>query len=69
VTLIVSNIFKEYPEGISLAALIEKEQLEAPQYATISVNDEFVESGTFDKTILKEGDNIEFLYFIGGGHR
>ncbi len=23
--------------------------------------------GTFDKAVLKDGDSVEFLYFMGGG--
>lgn len=41
--------------------------METPQYVTVSVNDEFVQSGTFDTTVLKDGDEVEFLYFMGGG--
>ena len=28
---------------------------------------EFIETGTFDAHVLKEGDEVEFLYFMGGG--
>ncbi len=58
---------KEVADGLSVAALIEQENVETPQYVTVSVNEEFVEQGAFESTILKEGDEIEFLYFMGGG--
>ncbi len=58
---------KEYDEGITVAKLIEFENVETPQYVTVSVNEEFVDSGEFDTTVLKEGDEVEFLYFMGGG--
>ena len=58
---------KEYKEGLTVAELIEVEKIDNPLYVTVSVNEEFVESGTFDKTVLKDGDNVEFLYFMGGG--
>ena len=38
-----------------------------PDYVTVTVNDEFVESTDFATTALKENDVIEFLYFMGGG--
>lgn len=66
-TIIVAGDKKEYADGASLAALIEKEDIESPQYVTVSLNDDFVESGAFADTVLKDGDNIEFLYFMGGG--
>ena len=58
---------KEVADGITVAALIEQENVETPQYVTVSVNEEFLESSTFDSTVLKEGDEVEFLYFMGGG--
>ena len=58
---------KEVADALSVAALIEQEQVETPQYVTVSVNEEFIDSGAFESTILKEGDEVEFLYFMGGG--
>jgi sulfur carrier protein len=65
--IIVAGRFKDYPEGLRLSALIKQENVETPEYVTVALNDDFVESGTFDEIVLKEGDNVEFLYFMGGG--
>ena len=58
---------KEFNDGITVAQLIALEIVETPQYVTVSLNDEFVENGNFETTALKDGDNVEFLYFMGGG--
>ncbi|MBQ9014489.1 MAG: sulfur carrier protein ThiS [Firmicutes bacterium] len=58
---------KEIAEGTNLRKLIEIEQVETPQYVTVSINEEFVEQGGFDDRYLQEGDEVEFLYFMGGG--
>ena len=58
---------KEVKEGLTLPALIEQENVEMPEYVTVSINDEFVASEDKATTVLKDGDNIEFLYFMGGG--
>ena len=58
---------KEYEDGLTVSKLIELENVETPQYVTVSVNEEFVDSAAFDTTTLKEGDEVEFLYFMGGG--
>ena len=65
--VIVAGEAKEFKEGLTIAELIELEEVETPQYVTVSVNDEFVESGDFGNTVLKDGDTVEFLYFMGGG--
>lgn len=63
----VEGINKEVSDDITIANLIEIEKVETPQYVTVSVNEEFIDSDTFDTYILKEGDEVEFLYFMGGG--
>lgn len=58
---------KEVKEGLTLPELIEQEKVETPEYVTVSINDEFVPEGEKATTLLKDGDNVEFLYFMGGG--
>ena len=63
----ISGTQKKYEDGITLAVLVEKEKIQTPQYVTASVNDEFISASDFENVTLKDGDNIEFLYFMGGG--
>jgi sulfur carrier protein len=63
----VSGEKKEVKDGLTLPELIEMENVETPEYVTVSINEEFVESSAKESTVLKDGDNVEFLYFMGGG--
>ncbi|MCI5903672.1 MAG: sulfur carrier protein ThiS [Oscillospiraceae bacterium] len=63
----VAGVKKEAADGLTVAQLIEQENVETPQYVTVTINDEFIESGAFDSTVIKDGDSVEFLYFMGGG--
>lgn len=63
----VTGVKKEVKDGLTVAQLIVDEKVETPQYVTVSVNDDFVDSSAFESTVLKENDNVEFLYFMGGG--
>lgn len=58
---------KEVKDGLTLPELIEEEQVEMPEYVTVSINEEFVATEDKASTVLKEEDNVEFLYFMGGG--
>ncbi|MFR4152676.1 MAG: sulfur carrier protein ThiS [Ruminococcus sp.] len=58
---------KEVADNLTVAQLIIDENVETPEYVTVTINDEFVKSGTFEETTLKDGDVVEFLYFMGGG--
>ncbi|MBR1597721.1 MAG: sulfur carrier protein ThiS [Lachnospiraceae bacterium] len=66
-TFTIAGEKKEYEEGITLKELIEKEQIDNPDYVTVTINDEFIDKETFADTRIKEGDAVEFLYFMGGG--
>lgn len=59
---------KVVPEGFTVSELIEQENVETPQYVTVSVNEEFISATHFQEHKLKEGDEVEFLYFMGGGN-
>ena len=58
---------KEVKEGLSVSELIVQENVESPEYVSVSVNENFVDRGQFESHKLNEGDVIEFLYFMGGG--
>ena len=65
--IVVAGETKEVADNLTVAALIEQEQMETPQYVTVSVNEAFVESSLFESRVLQEGDEVEFLFFMGGG--
>ena len=58
---------KEVKDDLKLTELFELEQVETPEYVTVSINEEFVPSEQVESTVLKDGDIVEFLYFMGGG--
>lgn len=66
-TITVAGEKKEVKDYLTLPELIEQENVDMPEYVTVSINDEFVPSEEKTATVLKDGDNVEFLYFMGGG--
>ena len=56
---------KEYEDGLKLTELIEKEDIESPEYVTVTINDEFISKADVPETGVKDGDVVEFLC----GHR
>lgn len=65
----VSGEVKEYKDGLKLSELVIEEKVQTPEYVTASVNDELLGASEFENVILKDGDTVEFLYFMGGGSR
>ena len=62
-------------ENISLEKSLNVNELliavkaEQPEYVTVQINGEFVERDDFPKIFVNDGDEVEFLYFMGGGQR
>lgn len=65
--IIVGGEKKEVKDGITVWELIEQEKVETPEYVSVSINEEFEKSQNLKNRKLKEGDVVEFLYFMGGG--
>ena len=65
--ILVAGEAKEVKDGLTIAQLLIDEQVETPEYVTVTVNDDFIDSSKFEITNLQENDIVEFLYYMGGG--
>ncbi len=65
--LTINGDAKEIKDGIVLSELLVIEDVEQPDMVSVQLNDEFLTKDTYATTTLKEGDEINFLYFMGGG--
>jgi len=52
-----------------VSGLIKLNKVAQPDMVSIQLNGDFVIRENYDSTLLKEGDEIDFLYFMGGGSR
>ena len=66
-TITVAGNKKEVADNLTVAQLIIDENVETPEYVTVTINDEFVKSGTFEETTLKGRRCCRVPYFMGGG--
>lgn len=67
--LIINGETKEFPDNITVEELLEREEVETPQYVSVQINDSFVLREHFSDTQLKAGDRVDFLYYMGGGSK
>jgi len=56
----------EHIQGGTVLDLLKAKNIE-PQMVAIEVNDAMLERSHLATTTLKEGDQIEFLFYMGGG--
>ena len=54
---------------VNLARLLEIKRVESPEMVAVQLNGEFVNMESYPSTYLKACDDVEFLYFMGGGSR
>ena len=57
----------EINEQISVSDLLTVRKVKMPDMVSVELNGEVLDRQTFDGTVLKEDDKVEFLYFMGGG--
>lgn len=53
-------------EGASLAEVLAERQL-LPARVAVELNEELVPRRRFAETVLRDGDRIEIVTFVGGG--
>jgi sulfur carrier protein len=64
----VNGVLQHIEEGeVSIARLLELNQVSTPAMVAVQLNGQFVDQAAYPATRLREGDEIEFLYFMGGG--
>ena len=66
-TIIVNGENLSIEKSLNIDELLIAAKAEHPEYVTVQKNGEFVQRENFSKTFVEEGDEIEFLYFMGGG--
>ena len=65
--ILVNGESQEVNLPLTLTQLIKQNNVEQPEMVSVQVNDDFVDRTEWDGIQIKDGDNVDFLYFMGGG--
>ena len=65
--LVVNGEEGTFGEGLTVSGLLVEQKVKMPEMVSVVVNGETLKSLEFESTALQEGDDVEFLYFMGGG--
>lgn len=63
----VNGEAQEVQLPLSLLELIKQNDVQQPDMVSVQVNEDFVDRAEWDGIQIKEGDSVDFLYFMGGG--
>lgn len=53
----------------TISRLLEISKVESPEMVAVQLNGVFVELNSYSTTTLNQDDDVEFLFFMGGGSR
>ncbi len=56
-------------QPFTVADLLVLNQVEMPEMVSVQLNGEFVKREDYQTIQINDGDEIDFLYFMGGGAR
>lgn len=56
-----------FEKEVSVNELLEVQKVEMKDYVTVQINDELMDRSDFEDIFVRNGDVVEFLYFMGGG--
>lgn len=65
--ILVNGEAQEVQLPLSLTELIKLNKVLQPDMVSVQVNDDFVDRTEWDGLQIKDGDVVDFLYFMGGG--
>ncbi len=65
--LMVNGKMFEANQNISIIELLSAKNVESPDMVSVELNGAILGRDKFEQTKLSENDEVEFLYFMGGG--
>ena len=54
-------------DSVSILKLLTMKNVEMPEMVSVQLNGEFINRENLENTRAQEGDEVDFLYFMGGG--
>jgi sulfur carrier protein len=68
-TLKINGEVQEVSLPLSVLDIIHLNNVFQPEMVSVQRNGEFVLKDDYSSTLLTEGDEVDFLYFMGGGSK
>lgn len=65
--LVINGQQADIKDNLTVSTLLVEQKVKMPEMVSVELNGQFVRREAFNTTVLKDGDKVEFLYFMGGG--
>lgn len=58
---------QEIKSGLTVSDLLTKWRMR-PELVTVEINEQILQKLDYDSTEIKSGDQVEFIFYMGGGN-
>jgi len=65
--LTVNGESREFASELSITELLKQCNVKMPEMVSVELNGQIIPRDQFADIAVKDGDEVEFLYFMGGG--
>jgi sulfur carrier protein len=65
--LVNGNVKEIEAPKATISRVLKQNGVTKPEMVSVQLNEHFVEPAQYETTHLKEHDEVEFIYFMGGG--
>ncbi|NQT30309.1 MAG: cysteine synthase A [Candidatus Saganbacteria bacterium] len=66
IKIVINGKKEELDDSLLLIDLLKLKEIK-PEVVTVEINDQIVGKGAYQITLVKDGDRLEFVYYMGGG--
>ena len=66
VKIILNGKSNEIKSGMTVSDLLTKWRMR-PELVTVEINENILQKLDYESTEIKEGDKVEFIFYMGGG--
>ena len=64
----INGDVKEFEQAsLTIAELLSVENVDQPDMVSVQLNGEFVEKDAYATQTITDGNEVDFMYFMGGG--
>ena len=53
--------------NLNITELLVSQKVESPEMVSVQVNNEFIDKEIYSTRLVRNNDQVDFLYFMGGG--
>ena len=65
--LVVNGKKTDTTDGLTVSELLVTEDVKMPEMVSVELNGKILKRSEFETTTLNDNDQVEFLYYMGGG--